>query len=189
MVGRGIYTNIIDRSYDKFLPEESEWVKKNEYVAPEQIVELFKQHNSNYQDDKILDAGCGTGAVAKLLNAKNLYGIDNHYGSLKLSQFSGLYEELFQDDLNNKLYFKDNEFDHIICCGTFTHDHVKPHALKEFVRIAKKTICISINFDYYHEEKFEETIKNLPIEEMDFFRGDYIRKLKRDAYYGIYKVL
>ena len=70
MVGRGIYTNIIDRSYDKFLPEESEWVKKNEYVAPEQIVELFKQHNSNYQDDKILDAGCGTGAVAKLLNAK-----------------------------------------------------------------------------------------------------------------------
>ena len=36
---------------------------------------------------------------------------------------------------------------------------------------------------------FEETIKNLPIEEMDFFRGDYIRKLKRDAYYGIYKVL
>ena len=39
-----------------------------------------------------------------------------------------------------------------------------------------KTICISINFDYYHEEKFEETIKNLMIEEMNFFRGDYIRK-------------
>ena len=118
-----------------------------------------------------------------------MYGIDNHDLSLLHAEKTGLYKDLYFDDLNAKQKCKDNEFDHIICCGTFTHDHVKPHALKEFVRIAKKTICISINFDYYHEEKFEETIKNLPIEEMDFFRGDYIRKLKRDAYYGIYKVL
>ena len=180
---------MIDKSYDTFVPVESEWVKKNEYVAPEQIVELFKQHNYNYQDDKILDAGCGTGAVGKLLNVKNLHGIDNHDISLLHAEKTGMYKNLYFEDLNTKQKFKDNEFDHIVCCGTFTHDHVKPHALKEFVRLAKKTICISINFDYYHEEKFEETIKNLMIEEMNFFRGDYIRKQNRDAYYGIYKVL
>jgi ubiquinone/menaquinone biosynthesis C-methylase UbiE len=176
------------KKYDDFIPIRDEWVKRNKYVAPKLVTKLFKQHNPKYQNDKILDAGCGTGSVAKLLHAKNLYGIDNHYGSLKLAYQTGLYKELFQDDLNNKLSFKDNEFDHVICVGTFTHDHVKPHALKEFVRITKKTICISINSDYYHKENFEDTLENLMVEKLDFFKGDYIIEKNRDAYYGMYKV-
>ena len=99
--------------------------KKNKYVGNKLTVELFNNHNPNFQNEKILDAGCGPGSTAELLDAKNIYGIDNHYGSLKLAYQTGIYKELFQDDLNNKLYFNDNEFDHIICSGTFTHNHVK----------------------------------------------------------------
>ena len=62
------------------------------------------------------------------------------------------------------------------------------HALKEFVRIAKKTICISINFDYYHQENFEDTLENLMVEKLDFFKGDYIIEKNRYAYYGIFKI-
>ena len=88
----------------------------------------------------ILDAGCGTGLVAKELlkeGFSNFIGVDFSQSMLDLIP-KNLYQELDLVDLNNPLNYTNNYFDAIICVGTFTYGHVKAYALDEFIRILKK---------------------------------------------------
>ena len=135
-----------------------------DYTGPQNAAKMFSKYASN-KSISILDAGCGTGLVAKELlkqGYSNFIGVDFSKNMLELVP-KDLYQKLELIDLNNPLKYIDNYFDAIICVGTFTYGHVKSHALDEFIRILKKNglICFSVNEGIYKKYKFDKKIQEL----------------------------
>jgi len=178
-----------DNKYDKDMVE---W----DYTGPKETVETFKNHTNN-KEIKIYDAGCGTGLVGVELK-KNGY---NNFDGVDLSQKlldlipNGLYKNLSKADLNKPLNINDNEYDAVLCVGTFTFGHVKPPALDEFIRITKNKglICFTINEGIYEEYGFDKKIKELTEynlwEKKEFFKSNYISSKDVNAWLGLYEVI
>mgnify|MGYP001206963537 CR=1 FL=1 len=160
-------------SKEKVLNYYINWTQNNQYnqdmvnwnySGPKNAVNIFKK----YAHDKsivILDAGCGTGLVAKeLVNEgfANFIGVDFSKEMLSLVP-KNLYKKLELMDLNNQLNYSNNYFDAVLCVGTFTYGHVKAHALNEFIRIVKQDglICFTVNEGIYEEYEFDNKIKEL----------------------------
>ena len=134
------------------------------------------------KDIKIYDAGCGTGLVGVELKKFGYNYFDGADLSQKLLDLvpKGLYRNLSKVDLNKNIKIKDNSYDAVMCVGTFTFGHVKPHALDEFIRITKDKgfICFTINEGIYEEYGFDKKIKELSDSKLwnikEFFKSDYI---------------
>ena len=164
------------------------------YTAPKETSQVLNKHILN-KNIKIFDAGCGTGLVGIELKK---YGFSNFYGadlSQKLLNLvpKDLYQELNKVDLNKPINKNDNSFDAVICVGTFTFGHVKPHALDEFIRITKNNglICFTINEGIYKEYEFDKKIKQLEDKnlwkKLEFFKSDYITSKNINAWLGVYE--
>jgi len=184
-------TDEIMRYYDdwgiknKYDQDMSEW----KYSGPKETVEIFKKHTKN-KDIKIYDAGCGTGLVGVELKK---FGY-NYYDGADLSQKlldlvpKNLYQKLSKVDLNKKIEIQDDTYDAVMCVGTFTFGHVKPHALDEFVRITKNKglVCFTINEGIYEEYGFDKKIKELKHKNSwivkEFFMSDYIKSKDVNAW-------
>ena len=130
-------------SKEKVLDYYTNWTENNQYnqdmvdwnySGPKNAVKIFKK----YAHDKsivILDAGCGTGLVAKELVKEgftNFVGVDFSKEMLSLIP-KNLYQKLELADLNSPLKYSNNNFDAILCVGTFTYGHVKANSLSEFI--------------------------------------------------------
>ncbi len=114
-------------------------VKVIGYVGHSITTELLMKYVDNSKA-KILDAGCGTGLVGEVLHErkfKNIVGIDFSQTMLDQALKKNVYQSLALSDLTEKLAFKDNTFDAIVCAGTFTCGHVGPEALLELIRVTK----------------------------------------------------
>jgi len=189
-------TNEVMKYYDewgegnKFNKDMISW----NYTAPKETSQVLNKHILN-KNIKIFDAGCGTGLVGIELKK---YGFSNFYGadlSQKLLNLvpKDLYQELNKVDLNKPINKNDNSFDAVICVGTFTFGHVKPHALDEFIRITKNNglICFTINEGIYKEYEFDKKIKQLEDKnlwkKLEFFKSDYIASKNINAWLGVYE--
>ena len=170
---------------DKYNKDMVDW----NYIAPQETVFILKKYafNKNY---KILDAGCGTGLVGielKKYGYSNIEGIDFSQSMLDLVP-QDVYKKIEKVDLNKHLKFKNNTYDVIMCVGTFTYGHVKPHALDELIRITKNKgfICFTINEGIYEEYGFDNKIKELSNNKSwdvkEFFKSDYITTKNVDAW-------
>jgi ubiquinone/menaquinone biosynthesis C-methylase UbiE len=106
-----------------------------------------------------------------------------------------LYTTLDKVDLNKPVNEKDSSFDAVMCVGTFTFGHVKPHALDEFIRIIKNKglICFTINEGIHEEYGFDKKIKQLNDDnlwkEIEFFKSDYIASKDVNAWLGLYEII
>ena len=158
------------------------------YTAPQETVKVLKKYALN-KNFKILDAGCGTGLVGielKKYGYSNIEGIDFSQNMLDLVPQS-VYKKIEKIDLNNTLEFKDNTYDIVMCVGTFTYGHVKPHALDELIRItrSKGLICFTINEGIYEEYGFDDKIKELSNNKYwnvkEFFKSNYITSKEVNA--------
>ena len=167
-----------------------------DYTGPKETVEIFKNHAKN-KEIKIYDAGCGTGLVGvelKKYGYNNFDGVDLSQKLLDLVPH-GLYKNLSKTDLNKPLNIKDNEYDAVLCVGTFTFGHVKPPALDEFIRITKNTgiICFTINEGIHEEYGFDKKINQLNKDnkwkEIEFFKSNYIASKDVNAWLGVYEVI
>ena len=166
-----------------------------DYTGTKETVEIFKNHAKN-KEIKIYDAGCGTGLVGVELKK---YGY-NIFDGVDLSQKlldlvpHGLYKNLSKTDLNKPLNIKDNQYDAVLCVGTFTFGHVKPPALDEFIRISKNKglLCFTINEGIYEEYGFDKKIKELTEKNLwkkkEFFKSNYIASKNVNAWLGLYEV-
>ena len=160
-------------SKDKVLKYYDDWTKNAQfnqdmidwkYTAPVNTVQLLDKyiHDKNI---KILDAGCGSGLAGIELKKRgytNIHGVDFSQSMLNLIP-NNIYQTVELIDLNEPLKYNDNDFDVIICVGTFTYGHVKARALDEFIRVTNKNgyICFTINEGIYTEYKFDKKINEL----------------------------
>ena len=192
------------KTTDEVMRYYDDWGIKNKYdqdmvdwkySGPKETVEVFKKYAKN-KEIKIYDAGCGTGLVGVELKK---FGF-NYYDGADLSQKlldlvpKDLYQNLSKVDLNKKIEIQDNNYDAILCVGTFTFGHVKPPALDEFIRITKNKglICFTINEGIYEEYGFDKKIVELKIKnkwkEIEFFKSNYIASKNVNAWLGLFEV-
>ena len=178
-----------NNKYDKDMVE---W----DYTGPKETVDTFKKYANN-KEIKIYDAGCGTGLVGvelKKYGYTNFDGVDLSQKLLDLVP-NGLYKNLSKADLNKPLNISDNEYDAILCVGTFTFGHVKTQALDEFIRIIKNKglICFTINEGIYEEYGFDKKINELTEKNLwkkkEFFKSNYISSKDVNAWLGLYEVI
>ena len=166
------------------------------YTAPQETVSVLKKYvvNKNF---RILDAGCGTGLVGielKKYGYSNIEGVDFSQSMLDLVP-QDVYKKIEKVDLNKHLKFKNNTYDVIMCVGTFTYGHVKPHALDELIRITKHKgfICFTINEGIYEEYGFDNKIKELSNNKSwdvkEFFKSDYITTKDVDAWLCLAEII
>ena len=191
------------KTTDEIMKYYDEWGYKYDqdmvdwnYTGPEETVALFKKYTNN-KEIKIYDAGCGTGLVGvelKKCGYRNFDGADLSQKLLDLVP-KDLYQNLSKVDLNQSLDIKDNEYEAVLCVGTFTFGHVKPPALDEFVRIIKNKglLCFTINEGIYEEYGFDKKIKELTENNLwkkkEFFKSDYIASKNVNAWLGLYEVI
>ena len=178
------------KTTDEVMKYYDEWGIKNKYdqdmidwnyTGPKATVATFIKYAQD-KNIKILDAGCGTGLVGIELKKHNYLNIDGMDLSKKLLDLvpKGYYQKLQQVDLNKPIKVKNNTYDAIMCVGTFTFGHVKPHALNEFIRISKYNIliCFTINEGIYEEYGFDKKIDELKKNKFwnikEFFKSNYI---------------
>ena len=177
-------------SKDKVLKYYDDWTKNAQfnqdmidwdYTAPVNTVQLIDKyiHDKNI---KILDAGCGSGLAGVELKKRgyaDIHGVDFSQSMLNLIP-NNIYQTVELINLNEPLMYNDNNFDVIICVGTFTYGHVKARALNEFLRVTNKNgyICFTINEGIYTEYTFDKKInelsKNKSWEVLELSKSSYI---------------
>ncbi|MBC8444049.1 class I SAM-dependent methyltransferase [Candidatus Woesearchaeota archaeon] len=101
---------------------------------------------------KILDAGVGNGYILKDISDQNRkVGIDLNPRALTYCR-ENLRGEFISTNLEQKLPFKNNSFDIIICTETIEHMQKPDSLIKEFYRILKKggkLIVTTNNYDSF----------------------------------------
>ena len=136
------------------------------YAYPLQLNKILTNKLRLKKTIKILDAGCGTGYVAKVLNKlnyKNITGIDFSEEMLAIARSKKIYNKLICQSLNEKIELRSKQFELIICTGVLTSGHVGPSAINELVRLLKPQgffVC-SIAESVYKKNGFEKEINNL----------------------------
>jgi len=99
------------------------------------------------KEDKILDAGCGRGELAKYLPRFELYGIDLFEEAIEKAKQRG-YKEVLKNEIYN-IKFEDKEFDKTLCIQVFQYLEDSDKAFKELKRVTRKEIIISVpNFNW-----------------------------------------
>ncbi|MBU2638060.1 MAG: class I SAM-dependent methyltransferase [Nanoarchaeota archaeon] len=132
-------------SYRKWFEEEKKYLQK--IITP---------------NAKVLDVGCGDGrSIFDIIETtQDAVGIDHDQKAVddarrKFAEYPSV--KFLKADAD-KLPFKDEEFDFVICMGTFANFADKKFAvLEEMKRVLKKTGKIIISV--YSEDAFEERIK------------------------------
>jgi ubiquinone/menaquinone biosynthesis C-methylase UbiE len=166
------------------------------YTAPQETVSVLRKYALD-KNSKILDAGCGTGLVGielKKYDYSNIEGVDFSQSMLDLIP-QNIYKKIEKIDLNKPLKFKNNIYDVVMCVGTFTYGHVKPHALDEIIRITKNKglICFTINEGIYEEYGFDKKIKELTKNKLwnikEFFKSNYITNKDVEAWLCLAEII
>lgn len=101
------------------------------------VVKLLNTYLNKKGGNKILDAGCGTGALVKKLSKYGrVWGIDASKEAIKLSHKNKIKVKLASVE---NIPFKDNTFDALVSVDVLYHKAVKSdvRALKEFKRVLK----------------------------------------------------
>jgi predicted TPR repeat methyltransferase len=109
------------------------------YQAPDVVAETVVTRRPDA--GSTLDVGCGTGLVGRALRARGfsgrILGLDLSQASLELARTSGVYDELRQADLQQRLDVEDDSADVVVCVGVMTYLPQVEAVWREFVRVAR----------------------------------------------------
>lgn len=154
------------------------------YVAPDLTVQLLKKHQQDLSI-RILDAGCGTGLAGERLKQAGLQhieGLDYSEAMLSEAEKKKIYSKLIQGDLTGRLEIPDENYDALICVGTFTSAHVGPEAFDELIRITRKGgfICFTVRDTAWDEDQYQQKIGQMETQKqwklVEENVSDYIQK-------------
>jgi predicted TPR repeat methyltransferase len=125
--------------YDEWASSYDSTLTSWGYVVPKHVSGVAKEAGIP-SDAPILDLGCGTGLSGEALSAcgfSNLYGCDISQESLKLLAEKGVYQAdgLKPANLEEKLPYRDGEFQCVTCVGTLSYVHSFEQLYREVRRI------------------------------------------------------
>ncbi len=129
----------LSKTYDDWSASYDEDMLAMGYAHPAVICGLTARYVSHLASP-ILDAGVGTGNIGQLLNTlgfSNLVGLDMSPGMLARAKTRGVYAELHQGVLGEKLHLPTASFDAMISTGTFTVGHAPASAFDELSRVVR----------------------------------------------------
>ncbi len=144
-----------------------EWENSHQPNQDKEKLEYLFQHFSLNRSDAVLDVGCGTGRLIPFLcqtvGAEGLVvGSDFSDEMLRIAKKNYWQKKLFflQADAQ-KLPFRENSFEAVICLALFPHLPDKLSALKEFRRILKpkKALYIAHFMSRQEVNSFHSQIK------------------------------
>lgn len=159
--------------YDEWANTYDSDMTLHDFTAPKLVAEavargLKLNHISDQPlaGQRIVDAGCGTGLVGielAKLGAKDIDGLDLSEGMLDVAKKTGVYGALKITDLTKRIDAGDGAYDALTCCGTFTHGHLGPEPLQEFVRIVKTggVVVATVLDSHWSEKGFEAEVDRL----------------------------
>ena len=139
--------------YDRDLDESFGW------IGPKVGAQVFARHVP--KSAVILDAGAGTGLVGvelRELGYADITAMDMSQGMLDEAAKKGVYRQLDQMVLGQKLDYADGAFDAVISIGVLTLGHAPAESLDELVRVTKSGghVVFSLRPDVYEEQGFKE---------------------------------
>ena len=111
---------------------DSDLVDEFGYLAPQAAVACLKTHLPSL-NAPILDMGCGTGLVGKLLfdsGYQIIDGLDLSLEMLEKARALGVYRALGEADLTGKLALE-SIYQAVICVGVFSHQPSQPFDLAQ----------------------------------------------------------
>ncbi len=133
-------------------------------VSPQRAVDVLARHCA--RDDRILDAGCGTGKVGEILHAsgyQNLEGLDISSGMLDEARKKDCYVALHQQDLGGALGFSEGTFDAVVSVGVFVRSHAPSSSLDELTRITRPGghVIFTLRPEFYVASDFRDKMAAL----------------------------
>ena len=158
-----------------FRVEEAHWW----YRALHRLIfQTLETELSDWREKRILDAGCGTGAILQRLGNpdKNL-GIDLAPEAITFCRERGL-ENVQQADICD-LPFADNSFDAVICSSVIYHEWVSDvgAAIREMRRVLRPAGLLIINVPAF---RFLHSAHDVAVMTARRFRKPELRELLRD---------
>ncbi len=131
------------------------------------IADLLHEHSADPESTRVLDAGCGTGAVAARLKMHGftcIDGIDLSPDMLKIAHSKRLYRHLTEADLNQPFDMPDSPYPAIVSAGTFTTGHVGANGFHNLFAHLKNDglmACVVAN-PVWQGDRFNRLIDDLP---------------------------
>ncbi|KAJ7372744.1 Methyltransferase domain [Desmophyllum pertusum] len=141
---------------------------------------------------KLLDLGCGTGLVGKILKEKfgfdNLVGLDVSEDMLEIAREKAIYNKFIYSYVTNERVDEiDNaEFDGVLASAVITPGQIKPSAFDEIIRWIKPggIMCFNCRTDGYESEEYgyKAKFENFEIQKRwklisnsdgDYYGGNY----------------
>ena len=103
-------------------------------------IEFSAKLLDEYVDYSILDIGCRDKKLQELLlNYNNYQGLDLYED-----------EDVMQYDLEKKLPFKKNSFDHVVCLDVLEHIENVHQLFNDIINISRKSAIVSFPNMYYY---------------------------------------
>src|SRR5919106_1508727 len=125
--------------YDDWAGRYDEDLRAFGYSYPPPIAGLVGRYVTE-RDAPILDAGAGTGLVGEvlaILGYTRLTGIDLSDGMLAVARAKGVYAELKNQILGERLDFPDDAFAAVVSAGVLTSGHAPPSCVDELIRVTR----------------------------------------------------
>ena len=155
----------LDNLYDQWAKDYDQqiWASGNPYIAIQ--TGMMGKYVGNY-DARILDAGCGTGNMAQVLNQmgyNNIEGLDPSAGMLAVAERKNIYRKLYPLFLSDSIDLEDNKYDAVVASGVLTHGHASPESLDGILKIAKPSgmIIFSLSRIAHDEYGFGDKMSEL----------------------------
>ncbi|MCP4432007.1 MAG: class I SAM-dependent methyltransferase [Gammaproteobacteria bacterium] len=155
----------LNRLYNEWADDYDQqlWASGNPYIA---IATGFAGRHIQNFDAAILDAGCGTGNMAQILNQmgyRSIDGLDPSEGMLKIARNKNIYQSLHRLYLDAEINLLDASYDAIVAAGVLTHGHAPPESLDGMLKIVKTdgVIIFSLSEIAYNDYGFASKMAEL----------------------------
>lgn len=151
--------------YDAWSDTYDEELADNSYAQPSRCADALLQVQPDLSA-RILDAGCGTGLSGQALRDGGytvIEGCDYSPGMLSKAAEVGLYERLFEANLNETLDVEDDTYGGVAAVGVFSFGHIQANAINELCRIIAPGggLVIGLNELFYNEGTVKDRIDEL----------------------------
>ena len=155
----------LDALYDEWANDYDRqlWASGNPYIAI--ATGMTGRWVQNY-DARILDAGCGSGNMAQLLQQMGYHdieGLDPSPGMLAVARKKQVYRKLHQLYLGSQVELPDASFDAVVAAGVLTHGHAPPESLDGILRLTRANgiIIFSLSAIAFDDQGFRQKIEEL----------------------------